>query len=183
MSNRKLKSDGIRKKIKVNFHEATRKILNQILSTFYPDDNKMYLEKLSQNLLTSINIKFNKSLMNRTLYDVYEDDLKNHYLHARRNFEIVQISLENEIFKEIIFSKYVDLFKNYLNSKDYLQDIHRIMEKEDKLYVERYILHANEYVDYFMNKNPNKRKFPKNRMRKRSFISQTTPTDRNGSEF
>lgn len=183
MSNRKLKSDGIRKKIKVNFHEATRKFLNHLISTFYPDDNKMYLEKLSQNFLTSINIKVNKDLLNKTLYDIYEEDLKNNYLHAERNFEIIQICLENEIIREVLFSKYIYLFKNYLNSKNYLQDIHKIMEREDKTYVERYIIHANEYIDYFMSKNPNKRKFPKNRMRKRSLVSQTTPTINNASDF
>ena len=177
MSTRKLKSDGIRKKIKVNYHESTRKMLNQILSILYPDSKKMFLEKLSQKFLTSINIKQNKNIMTSSLYDIYKNDVdeNNHnYLH---NLEVISKASKNPIFTDIMNTKYSDLFEKYLDSERYKYDLKKIMEKEDKSYLDLYCQHARDYVSYFSSKRANIRKHERNRMRRKLGISNvTTPS-------
>src|SRR5690606_11934238 len=76
--------DGYFKKIKVKFHESTRRIINKLLGK--------KVSKLSQDFITKVDIDSNRPLLNMSLLEIYEYDKESSY----KNMPLILSGLKNE---------------------------------------------------------------------------------------
>ena len=59
---------------------------------------------------------------------------------------------ENADLRRILNKKYSELFEEYVNSKEFEDEVKRLKEKNmSDDYIERYIILAKYYVEYFSN--------------------------------
>ena len=127
--------------------------INDIL---HNNNIKSYLEKFPQNLVINISRIANKELLNMTLEQIFENkefyhgkNLENYYhnLKVIKNKDIQ----ENSELKSILNKKYIELFEDYINSKEFkVDEINRLKNhKMEKLYIERYIYLAKHLNEFF----------------------------------
>ena len=54
--------------------------------------------------------------------------------------------------KRILDKKYCELFQEYINSKEFnVDEINRLKNKFDKLYIENYIYLSKHFIEFFSN--------------------------------
>ena len=144
----------MRKKIKRRFlNFALVGNINEILKNI---DKALYLEKFPSNFVSDITKRSNKNLLNMTLQEIFEkkelyeeNGLKNYY-HNLKVIKSEQIQ-KNIDLKEILNKKYRELFKEYINSKEFkIDEINRL--KKNKMqddYIKRYIYLAKNFIEFF----------------------------------
>ena len=154
--NRKFKADSIHKKIKVNI----LKYLKGIITEFIPNKR---INNLSQEIITNVNISFNKELLEKQVYKIYEDDyietdamdcldnIKKGLIENREFFEIMNLTL-----KDFIIYKY---WKSDFHKKK----LTKIFQQESYEYYVNYEFLDKEFINYFLNNKGNKRKIKRNK--------------------
>lgn len=154
--NRKFKADSIHKKIKVN----VLKYLKATICEFIPNKR---VNNLSQEIITNVNISFNKELLEKQLYKIYEDDyLENNGLECLDN--IKKAMYENREFFELMNLT----LKDFITYKYWKSDFHKkkltkIFQQESYEYYVNYEFLDKEFINYFLNNKGNKRKILKNK--------------------
>ena len=79
-----------------------------------------------------------------------KENLKNYY----HNLKVIKSDdiQENADLRRILNKKYCELFEEYVNSKEFEDEVKRLKEKNmSDDYIERYIILAKYYVEYFSN--------------------------------
>ena len=143
--------DNIRIKIKRRFFNyALVNKLNYILN-----GSKLYFQKFPIYFVSDINKERNKKIINMTLLEIiesqelYKSNELNNYYHNLKVVNDKEIE-ENEELKEILNKKYCELYKDYLNSKEFIIDeINRLKKKMDDSYIEKYIYLAKHFIEFF----------------------------------
>ena len=145
--------DNMRKKIKRGFlNNGLIKNLNILLKN---NGIKIYLSKFQKHFVSDVGKKTNKVLINMTLEDIFkkkelyhETELK-YYHHNLKLLERKEIQ-ENEKFKNILNKKYCELFEEYINSKEFMNDeINRLKKnKMEESYIKRYIYLARTFIKF-----------------------------------
>ena len=143
--------DNIRIKIKRRFFNyALVNKLNYILNK-----SKLYFQKFPIYFVSDINKDRNKKIINMTLLEIiekqelYKSNELNNYYHNLKVVNDKEIE-ENEELKEILNKKYCELYKDYLNSKEFIIDeINRLKKKMDDSYIEKYIYLAKHFIEFF----------------------------------
>ena len=143
--------DNIRTKIKRRFfNNALLNKLNHILN-----ESKLYFQKFPIYFVSDINKERNKKIINMTLLEIiekqelYKSNELNNYYHNLKVINDKEIQ-ENEELKEILNKKYCELYKDYLNSKEFIIDeINRLKNKMDDSYIEKYIYLAKHFIEFF----------------------------------
>ena len=155
--NRKFKADSIHKKIKVN----VLKYLKATITEFIPNKR---LNNLSQEIITNVNISFNKDLLEKQLFKIYEDDylatdgiecldnIKNAMDENREFFDMMNLNL-----KDFIIHKY---WKSNFHKKK----LSKIFQQESYEYYVNYEFLDKEFINYFLNNKGNKRKLLNNKL-------------------
>ena len=161
-NNRKNYSDDIRKKIKSGFHKILKNILNAKLEIA---GSKLFFEYLPQVFITNISKKENKNILNLTLEEILSKnfclgkDVKSSSIMVKyyHNLKVLKY-LENnkEISQKVNFNnikdmKYYEVFNEYLNSKEFEEEILRLHKKENDIYIRNYISKAMNLIDFFNN--------------------------------
>ena len=81
--------------------------------------------------------------------ELYKSNELNNYYHNLKVVNDKEIE-ENEELKEILNKKYCELYKDYLNSKEFIIDeINRLKKKMDDSYIEKYIYLAKHFIEFF----------------------------------
>ena len=156
---RKDNQDNIRKKIRRGFlNNALIDKLNKIL---YNYGSKKYFEKFPQKFVSDIDKKRNKKIFSMTLrdiflkYELYIKDMKNGLHNYFNNVKLLQSEEinENREIKNILNKTIGELYKEYLNSKEFVIDeINRLKERKmNDDYINRYIYIANHLIEFFSN--------------------------------
>jgi hypothetical protein len=150
-SRRKLQSDGIRKKIMSNFlNRSTRKILNGLLAT-ENTESKLVLNKLRHEIINKVNTEFIKSLISKTIREIFEID------NNERNLKIInEDAKDNSLFQNMLDINFEDAFNHYIKSEEYKYDMRRIQVKESKDYFIAYKKNVEDFIDYYKNRKPNR---------------------------
>ena len=122
-------NDNIRKKIKRGFLNKTLIYkLNLILK--YNGINS-YFVKFPKKLSSNVTKEPNKKLLNMTLFEIFEtkelysdNELKDFY----HNLKVVKREdiRANLVYKTILNKKYCELFEEYINSKEFVDEIKRL---------------------------------------------------------
>ena len=158
---RKYNSDNIRRKIKSRFHKSLKNILNKMLKY---SGSKYFFDYLPQSFITNVTKAGNKNILNMTLEDFFSKDFSEFETNdTEKNSEkwtagknvIKNIENEDENIKEKsnfnIYKKmkYYQIYNEYLNSKEFEEDIIKIEVKEGEEYTKQYINLAYHLIDYF----------------------------------
>jgi len=154
--NRKFKADSIHKKIKVN----VLKYLKATICDFIPNKR---INNLSQEIITNVNISFNKDLLEKQLFKIYEDDyLETDGLDCLDNIRIAMD--ENREFFELMNMTLKDfIIYKYWKSDFHKKKLSKIFQQESYEYYVNYEYLDKEFINYFLSNKGNKRKIIKNK--------------------
>ena len=150
---RRENKDNIRKKIKRGF--LNNALINKINTIIKSNRGKLCFKRFQQHFVSDVAKKSNKVLLNMTLKEIFEKkeiyetkELKFYY----HNLKLIQSEeiLENEELKNILNKKYCELYDEYLNSKEFMQDeIKRLKNnKMEDSYIKRYIYLARNFINF-----------------------------------
>ena len=158
---RKYNSDNIRRKIKSRFHKSLKNILNKMLKY---SGSKYFFDYLPQSFITNVTKAGNKKILNMTLEDFFSKDFsefedknteknsekwtagKNVIKNIENEDENIREKSNFNIYKKM---KYYQIYNEYLNSKEFEEDIIKIEVKEGEEYTKQYINLAYHLIDYF----------------------------------
>lgn len=175
--------DDIRKIIKRRFlHTHLKKALNcKLKEAGY----KKLLQNFSQSFAGTVSIEKEKKIINQTLFEMFENKelymprvpsslkgktfenklIEKNLLKYENNLELVnQIKKDNNPELNIIFNKsYSDLFGEYINSKEFIEEVERLKKSKIKKksfkksgiekipkenYIEKYIYLAKHFIEF-----------------------------------
>ena len=146
--------DNIRKKIKTGFFNNF--IYKKINDALISKKSKLYFFKFPISFVNDIKKDTNKDIINISLLEIMlkkelynEKDLIN-YNHNLKVIESKEIQ-KNEELNEILVKKYSELFKEYINSKEFnVNEINRLKNNNmGNAYIEKYIYQSKNFIEYF----------------------------------
>jgi hypothetical protein len=147
MKKKQKKNNNINKKIKSKFFSAMRKILKEKVDLRYK--TKKPFKFLSYKFLSDITIANNKSYWEETLIEFFEGKLEkgNMALKLIKEDKIGELKLK-------------DVYNDYLNSREFEEDILYIKSRSnvDQNYIDTYKNNARGFINYFLEKQPKKKK-------------------------
>jgi L-fucose mutarotase/ribose pyranase (RbsD/FucU family) len=129
----------------------TRKCINDQLSLLKPEDNNYRLRKLKQRYITKVDTASIKSLMNKTILQIFQLDAQ------EDNITIINEAMHSEDFRNIINHTFTEKLDIYLLSEEYARDVKSIKIKESLVYVREYEKQAKSFINYYKIKKPNKK--------------------------
>ena len=153
--------DNIRKMIKRRFFNTYLK--NALNAKLKQAGYNLFFEYFPQCLAGNVIKNQEKTLLNMKLRqffekkELYNQNNLTNYFHNLKVLE--QIKKEKNLEMETIFEKkYADLFKEYLNSKEFkIKEINRLKnmvkkQKKDDYYIEKYKYLANHFIEFCQKK-------------------------------
>lgn len=148
--------DNIRRVIKRRFlHTYLIHALNIKLKKA---GHKKFFEIFSPSFAGKVSIEKEKLILEKTLSDIFSNKElymeKNNILsNYKHNLEIIdQIKSNEDAELNIILNKkYSDIFEEYINSKEFIDEIQRLKNsknKKDDNYIERYIYLSRHFIEF-----------------------------------
>ena len=158
---RRNKEDDIRRMIGRRFFNDV--LLNSINAILKKVGYKNTFEKFQQDVIYYLVKKYNKRVLDMTLEEIftkkelYNENNLEKYNHNLKliNHEFVDIREISQI-DVILNMRYYDLFKEYLASNEFIEEINRLKsnnKKFDNFYIEQYIYYNYHFIDNFLDKN------------------------------
>ena len=151
---RRKNNDNIRKKIKRGFFNfALIKKLGEKLRSI---GSRLNFGKSRQKFISNITKETNKVLIDMTLLEIFEKEelYEKDDSNYKHNLKVVKSEdvQDNAEFKSILNKKYSELFEEYINSKEFEDEIERLKEKKmEDDYIKIYINLAKHFIEYFSN--------------------------------
>lgn len=147
---RKFKTDSIHKKIKVNILKYIKDYIVEIVP-------HKKIPNLSQDIVTNVNISFNKELLEKKIIDIYVEDFEKNNSEALSG--IIEAIKHKPDFNEVMNMK----LKDYIVEKYWKSDFHRnklkrIFDFERREYFLTYVNLDRDFINYFLNNRGNKKK-------------------------
>ena len=161
---RKHNSDNIIKKIKTKYHKILKIQTNKILKNV---GSKKFFKNLPQVFITNLKKEEIRSILNKTYKDILTNNFiewqkpgskgknNNNYLYNKSVLNYLEKNKNR--FKELNYNMfnmtYSQLYKEYLESVEFEEEIASLTKKENLKYTKNYILKANNFINFFhMNK-------------------------------
>ena len=158
---RRNKEDEIRRMIGRRFFNDI--LYNKINDILKKQGSDIFFEKIQPDLIYDLVKKCNKHLLNKNLEEIlitkelYKGKNMEKYFHNikvlnyLRSEDYLEIRERTQIDK-ILKMKYVELFKEYISSKEFVEEIDRLKnnkEKFDNCYINRYIYYSLHFLENF----------------------------------
>lgn len=144
---RKYDPDNIKKKIKNKIHKALLQLMNTKLKDA---GSKETFKQFPQSFIKNMSIEKNKKVLKLTIEELIEnteDDENIKVLnYLKDNPEISEKSGFNIIKK----MKYMDIIKAYFISREFEESVEKLYDKEDTIYIEKYVNNALIYLEYYI---------------------------------
>lgn len=147
---RKTQIDSLLKKCKSKAFKTIHEALKNCLLVKLP--------RLPQDFITNIKIDFNKNYLEKTIEEIYkefnivpsvEEFIEKRYLNESKV----------QIFKDFIGMKLKNVFENYLNSKQYVNDYYHIHKREGEKFAILFNYISKVFIQYYTKSKGNR---PKN---------------------
>ncbi len=168
---RKFKTDSIHKKIKVNI----LKYIKDFVVEYVPNKK---IPNLSQDIVTNVNITYNKELLEKRLIDIYKEDFEKNNREAFA--EIIDVMQYKSDFSEVMNMKLKDyIFEKYWMSDFHRNKLKRIFDLEHREYFWNYVNVDRDFINYFVSNRGNKKKGIKLGKPKKTFITSNIDIDVN----
>ena len=150
---RRENQDNIRKKIKRGFFNSA--LIPKINMIIKKQGGKFFFEIFKQHFVSDVTRKNNMELFNMTLEEIFrkkelynEIELNSYYCNLKLiNSKEIQ---ENKELKNILNLKLLNIFEEYINSKEFnIDEIKRLKSKNMKdSYIKRYIHLAKNFIKF-----------------------------------
>ena len=146
--------DNILKKIKTGF--LNKSLIDKLNFLLKKNGINSYFVKFPQKFVSNVKKETNKKLLNVTLLEIFEtkelysdNELKDFY----HNLKVVKREdiRANLVYKTILNKKYCELFEEYINSKEFVDEINRLKKNYDESYIENYKCIAKHFIEFFSN--------------------------------
>jgi hypothetical protein len=179
-SARKFKPDGMRKKFKIAVLDFFILVVNETLKNenLLAQDSNQMLKKLSSKVTSRIDIKSIKSMMERTMLDLYSNDFftKQPLDQERKNCNESILTLitlsRNENLKKLFDFTFKEIIEEFLKSVHHKKHLKTIKNSEKEMYYEIYKLTSLDFVSYYKNNKANKRVSEKNKRTQQKRVCQ-----------
>ena len=145
------------KKVKSHFHKILFKKTNELFKELFEEgvyEEEIEIKKLPQSFISKATKKINKPMMKKTYKDLLSHNFQSkkdvdskNYKHNKN--KISYLKKKNFERCEFLNMTYENIFEEYLNSKEFENDISDLMEIEQKEYVKNYIIKAINYISYY----------------------------------
>ena len=138
---RKSEVDSLLKKAKCKFFQTVHKIMKYCLS--------ITVNRLPQLFITNITIEYNRSYLEKTIFQIYTD------FDLIQNLNIIDdevIKIKNkELFKNFTNYKFYELYEQYIDSQCYKKDMNKIINKNGKNIGILYEFVSKNFLSYYLN--------------------------------
>ena len=138
---RKSEVDSLLKKAKCKFFQTVHKIMKYCLS--------ITVNRLPQLFITNITIEYNRSYLEKTIFQIYAD------FDLIQNLNIIDdevIKIKNkELFKNFTNYKFYELYEQYIDSQCYKKDMNKIINKNGKNIGILYEFVSKNFLSYYLN--------------------------------
>ena len=155
---RKDNSDNITKKIKTRFLKTLKNKINEKLKI---SGSKKYFKYLPQAFISDLSKVKNNSILNMTYKEILTNDFIkwrksdlrgiNNYSHNKSVLDYLENN--KDTFKNLNFNifnmTYSQLYKEYLESKEFEMEIANLTKIETLKYIKNYIVKANNFFKFF----------------------------------
>jgi hypothetical protein len=173
-SKRKTHIDSLLKKCKSKcfktIHEAVRQCLN------------CRVERLPQTFVTNIKIDYNKSFLDKTILQIY-----NEFGVLTSLSELIERKLirrdKFEVFIEFISKPFRDIFESYITSKRFAEDTKFINQKEGDKFSHIFNYISTSFIKYYSSSKGNKPKSKLSPKKGQIFHVQRIDIDNTGMEI
>ena len=154
--------DNIRKMIKRRFFNTYLK--NALNTKLKNAGYTLFFEYFPQCLAGNVTKNQETTLLNMKLRQFFEKKelykQKKNLVNYNHNLKVLEQlkNDKNEIIEAILDKKYIDLFKEYLNSKEFkIDEMNRLKNiankhKKDDYYIEKYKYLANHFIEFCQKK-------------------------------
>ena len=160
LKKRKNRRDIIRRMIARKFLNGY--IINNLNNILKSVKSKIYFEKFEIHFSYDLGKKENKSLLNKTLEEIfianelYRGTKLDKFRHNKQEIMKLKTEEHKDIIKDtkidiILKSKICDLFKEYLSSDNFQKEIHALENSSrnyEKAYIEKYKQYAMNFIEY-----------------------------------
>ena len=138
---RKSEVDSLLKKAKCKFFQTVHKIMKYCLS--------ITVNRLPQLFITNITIEYNRSYLEKTIFQIYTDFDLIHNLNIIDD-EVIKIK-NKELFKNFTNYKFYELYEQYIDSQCYKKDMNKIINKNGKNIGILYEFVSKNFLSYYLN--------------------------------
>lgn len=147
---------------KFQFDSLLKKVKSKIFKTIYDSLKSCLwenfrLQRLPQTFITDIKIDSNKFYLNKSVQEIYEEF--GFILSVQKLLEQDYIKKDKlELIEEFLNLSFVEVYHLYMESKQYLKDINKIVRKEGEKFGELFKYIAKNFLDYYLLSKGNKPK-------------------------
>jgi hypothetical protein len=155
---RKELPDDMRRKFKVHIFKYILNKLN-LYRTLYalPEDRKFI--KFSKELIETISIKYNKSLNEKTLGNILNEDRsiskKLKIFDDEHNKNLAEDLLSIEQFECLFNITVKELIEEFMTSSQFSNHLEKVKRKDGTNYYLKYYSIVTDYIFYYIRKDPN----------------------------
>jgi len=157
---RKFEPDGMRKKAKVYFLKYIIIRINSGIKEFVPEQQKRFI-KFSKKLTETITTEYNKQLNEKTIAKIFKEDEsichKSKIFDYSHNKKLYEAVCTVEGMKDLFNRTVKEFYMEFLRADELKTHLKKLKSKESEYYIEKYIKILNDYVYYYIRKNPNKK--------------------------
>lgn len=139
---------------KFQFDSLLKKVKSKIFKTIYDSlrtclRENYRLQRLPQTFITDIKIDSNQCLLHKSVQEIYKD--------FGISLSIAQLLEEDfikkeklDLFSEFLSLSFVEVYRLYMESKQYLKDSSKIRRKEGEKFGELFKFIAKIFLDYYL---------------------------------
>lgn len=154
---RKCNIDVLLKKIKLTFLKQLTKRANKILKSA---DCKKLFKYLLKSFVCNLQKKINKKILNVTFKDLFSINLVEFMenrnttsldiINYEHNKAVLEYLEKNNLKFDFLNKTYIELFNEYLESKEFITEIGDLKKREGDIYIKKYIEKAQNFINYFL---------------------------------
>ena len=159
-------NDNIKRRIKTLFNNYIIRLLNNLIKQKFPNF-KMKFVKINKRINEDLGIEYNRNLLNKSIRDIIIDVSKR-YSNKENNkdcIKFIEQQKDNEEILNILNMTYKEFYNFYLkstkiNSLDNSFESHKdkLLVLYGKVYVDKFIENAKNFLEYFINGKKRKSK-------------------------
>ena len=157
---RKTKIDSILKKCKSKFFRAVQDSIKKVTNDL------TQINRLPQSFITNININYNKTFMDKTIFEIYKSL---NLVNNEREFFVGTTTENIPKLRILLNSTYSELFNIYTESKRFKEDCEIIREKEGEKFEILYKYVSKIFISYYSLSKGNK---PKQLLKRKKILNK-----------
>ena len=120
-------------------------------------DSRLLFERFPQNFISDVRKQTNKEILHLSLKEIFEKKelcTEKYYSYYYHNLKVVRNEdiKNNFLMKNILDMKYYQLYEEYINSDEFINEIKRLKKKGmNDEYIKNYLYLSKHFIEFFRN--------------------------------